>query len=133
MDNMEISATTVWLVQFIILSLVSGVFIWLGVRIFSRVSLGDYLTAAFVGAAAMLAINFAQQFFTGSVSALVSLLIGVLILTIFIHMAYDIGFSKALGAAVVAMLAIFVTIFIVNKLGIFETGLVTEIARNFSF
>ena len=125
-------ATTSWLLHFIILSLIAAVFIWIGVRVSSGKRSSNYLTAVFVGAATMLAIDFAQHFLKESISAtggtLVGAAIALLILTIFISMAYDIAFLKSFYAAIIAIFAILITIFVLSYLG-FNTGLLGETAQ----
>lgn len=131
---MEIAPTTEWLVYFIVLSLVAGAFIWIGVKIAAgrMISVGDYFTAVFVGAATILAINFARHFLEGGIGVLggdiVSAIVALAIITIFIHMAYDIGFVKSLVAAVIAVVAIFVAIYVFSAMDI-NTSIIREVAQ----
>ena len=125
--------TIEWFVHFIILSLIAAIFIWIGVKVCSGARGRDYFTAIFVGAAAILAIDFVQYFLGGNIGiiggTLISAAIALLILTIFIVLAYDIGFVKSLCAAIIAVIAILITLFVLSYLG-FGTGLLGETAQS---
>jgi len=120
--------TTVWVLHFIVLSLVAAVFIWIGVR-FCGAKGGDYFTAVWVGAATILAIELLRFFFplgVGIVNGnIVSAVIALLILTLFISMSYDIPLINALGAAIIATAAILIAIIVLPTLGI-DPGIVSE-------